>query len=178
MGIIGMQDVSVGFGGWPLLEHINLQIEAGERICLLGRNGVGKTTLMKLITGEVLPEKGDVSREGQLTVTCLTQDVPDNLGGTVFEFVSEGLGQCGKLLAQYHLVSHQLAGDHDNKSLLTKLDKLQHSLDTENGWQMDRYVENIIENMELDGETEAAGLSAGMKRRVLLAQVLFASRMC
>ncbi|MGB8226612.1 MAG: ATP-binding cassette domain-containing protein [Sedimentisphaerales bacterium] len=172
MGIIGMQDVSVGFGGRPLLEHINLQIEAGERVCLLGRNGVGKTTLMKLITGEVLPEKGDVSRVPQLNVTCLTQDVPDNLSGTVFEFVSEGLGQCGKLLAQYHLVSHQLAGDHDNKSLLTKLDKLQHSLDTENGWQMDRYVENIIENMELDGEMEAAGLSAGMKRRVLLAQAI------
>jgi ATP-binding cassette subfamily F protein uup len=119
-----------------------------------------------------LPEKGDVSRAAQLTITCLTQDVPDNLNGTVFEFVSEGLGQCGKLLAQYHLVSHQLAGDHDNKSLLTRLDKLQHSLDAENGWQMDRYVENIIENMELDGETEAAGLSAGMKRRVLLAQAI------
>ncbi|MDD5064118.1 MAG: ATP-binding cassette domain-containing protein [Phycisphaerae bacterium] len=172
MAIIGMQDVSVGFGGRPLLEHINLQIQAGERICLLGRNGVGKTTLMKLITGEVLPEKGDVSRVPQLTVTCLTQDVPDNLNGTVFEFVSEGLGECGKLLAQYHFVSHQLALDHDNKSLLTKLDKLQHSLDTENGWQMDRYVENIIEHMELDAETQAASLSAGMKRRVLLAQAL------
>jgi ABC transport system ATP-binding/permease protein len=172
MAIIGMQDVSVGFGGRPLLEHINLQIQAGERICLLGRNGVGKTTLMKLITGEVLPEQGDVSRVPQLTVTCLTQDVPDNLSGTVFELVSEGLGECGKLLARYHFVSHQLALDHDNKSLLTKLDKLQHSLDTGNGWQMDRYVENIIGRMELDVDAEAASLSAGMKRRVLLAQAL------
>ncbi len=172
MAIIGMQEVSVGFGGRPLLEHINLQIEAGDRICLLGRNGVGKSTLMKLITGEVLPEEGEISRAPQLTVTCLTQDVPNNLSGTVFELVSEGLGQCGKLLAQYHFVSHQLALDHDNKSLLTKLDKLQHSLDTENGWQMDRYVENIIENMELDADAEAASLSAGMKRRVLLAQAL------
>ncbi len=172
MAIIGMQDVSVGFGGRPLLEHINLQIEAGDRICLLGRNGVGKTTLMKLITGQVPPEQGDISRLPKLTITCLTQDVPDNLGGTVFELVSEGLGQCGKLLAQYHLVSHQLALDHDNKSLLTKLDNLQRSLDAENGWQMDRFVESIIKNMELDGDTEAASLSAGMKRRVLLAQAL------
>jgi ATP-binding cassette subfamily F protein uup len=167
-----MQDVSVGFGGRPLLEHINLQIEAGDRICLLGRNGVGKTTLMKLITGQIPPEQGDISRLPKLTITCLTQDVPDNLGGTVFELVSEGLGQCGKLLAQYHLVSHQLALDHDNKSLLTKLDNLQRSLDAENGWQMDRYVDSIIENMELDSDTEAASLSAGMKRRVLLAQAL------
>ena len=95
-----MQDVSVGFGGRPLLERINLQIEAGDRICLLGRNGVGKTTLMKLITGEVLPEEGDISRVPQLTVMCLTQDVPDDLSGTVFELVSDGLGQRGKLLAQ------------------------------------------------------------------------------
>ena len=100
MAIIGMQEVSVGFGGRPLLEHINLQIEAGDRICLLGRNGVGKSTLMKLITGEVLPEEGKISRAPQLTVTCLTQDVPDDLSGTVFELVSDGLGQCGKLLAE------------------------------------------------------------------------------
>ena len=164
--------MSVGFGGRPLLEHINLQIEPGDRICLLGRNGVGKSTLMKLITGEISPEKGDVSRLPKLTVTCLTQDVPDNLSGTVFELVSQGLGHHGELLAQYHLVSHQLALDHDNKSLLTKLDNLQHSLDTENGWQMDRFVENIIENMELDADAQAASLSAGMKRRVLLAQAV------
>ena len=172
MAIIGIQDVSVGFGGRPLLEHINLQIEAGERICLLGRNGVGKSTLMRLITGEVLPEEGDILRAPQLTITCLTQEVPKGLSGTVFELISEGLGQCGKLLAEYHAVSHQLALDHDNKSLLAKLDKLQHSLDVENAWQMDRYVENIIENMELDGNAEAASLSAGMKRRVLLAQAI------
>jgi ATP-binding cassette subfamily F protein uup len=172
MAVIGMQDVSVGFGGRPLLEHINLQIEPGDRICLLGRNGVGKTTLMKLITGEVLPEQGDVSRLAKLTITCLTQDVPDNLGGTVFELVSEGLGQRGKLLAQYHSVSHQLALDHDNKSLLTELDNLHRSLDAENGWQMDRYVEDIIGNMELDSDAQAESLSAGMKRRALLAQAL------
>jgi ATP-binding cassette subfamily F protein uup len=167
-----MQDISVGFGGRPLLEHINLQIEAGDRICLLGRNGVGKSTLMKIITGQVQPEQGDISRLPKLAITCLTQDVPNDLGGTVFELVSEGLGECGKLLAQYHLVSHQLALDHDNKSLLTRLDTLQHSLDTQNGWQMDRFVENIIENMELNADTQATSLSAGMKRRVLLAQAI------
>ncbi|MDD5133880.1 MAG: ATP-binding cassette domain-containing protein [Phycisphaerae bacterium] len=172
MAIIGIQDVSVGFGGRPLLENVNLQIEAGDRICLLGRNGIGKSTLMKLIMGEVLPEQGEILRAPQLTMTCLTQEVPKDLSGTVFELISEGLGQCGKLLAEYHTVSHQLALDHDNTSLLTRLDKLQHSLDIEDAWQMDRYVENIIENMELDGNVEAAKLSAGMKRRILLAQAI------
>ncbi|MBN1788187.1 MAG: ATP-binding cassette domain-containing protein [Sedimentisphaerales bacterium] len=172
MAIIGMQDVSVSFSSEPLLENINLQIEAGERICLLGRNGVGKSTLIKLITGEILPDRGDVWRVNDITITNLRQDVPDDLGGTVFDLVSEGLGELGKLLAQYHSISHQLALDIGNKSLMGQLDKLQHKLDTQNAWQMDRFVEDIIKRMELDAASEVAGLSAGMKRRVLLAQAI------
>ncbi len=172
MAIIGMQDVSVGFGGRCLLENINLQIELGERICLLGRNGVGKSTMMRLITGEVLPEKGIVSRADKITIRCLRQDVPVELGATVFDIVSEGLGDIGKLLAEYHHVSHQLALEHDNKSLLARLDNLHHLLEAKNGWQTDRLVEKMIQNMQLDGNAEMAGLSAGMKRRVLLAQAL------
>lgn len=172
MALIGMQDVNIGFGGRPLLEYINLQIETGERICLLGRNGVGKTTFMKLITGQVMPEKGEVSRAQKITITSLIQDVPGNLEGTVFELVSQGLGESGKLLAEYHTVSHQLAGDHDNKSLMKKLENLQHEIDSKNAWQTDRFVEDIIQNMELDANAAAESLSAGMKRRALLAQAL------
>jgi ATP-binding cassette subfamily F protein uup len=167
-----MQDVSVGFGGEPLLEHVDLQIEPGERICLLGRNGVGKSTLIKLITGELTPYSGTVSRGATVTITSLTQDVPVGMTGTVFDVVAAGLGERGKLLADYHLVSHQLAGDHDNESLLVKLDKLGHALDHDNGWEVSRHVEVIIEKMTLDADAEVASLSAGMKRRVLLAQAL------
>ena len=92
--------------------------------------------------------------------------------GTVFDVVAEGLGARGKLLADYHLVSHQLAVDHDNESLLVKLDKLGHALDHDNGWEVSRHVEVIIEKMTLDADAEVASLSAGMKRRVLLAQAL------
>ncbi len=167
-----MQDVSIGFGGRPLLENINIQINAGDRICLLGRNGVGKTTFMKLIAGEVIPEKGDVARSPRMSITCLMQDVPGNLKGTVFELVSEGLGECGKLLAEYHIVSHQLAIDHENMSLLKKLEDIQHAIDSQDGWQMDKFVADIIQNMELDADASAESLSAGMKRRALLAQAL------
>lgn len=172
MAVIGMQNVSIGFGGRPLLENINLQINAGERICLLGRNGVGKTTFMRIIAGQALPEQGYVARQPKITFACLMQDVPDNLNGTVFELVSEGLGQCGKLLAEYHLVSHQLAVDHENPAMLKKLDTIQHAIDSQDGWQMDRYITDIIQNMELDANASAEGLSAGMKRRALLAQAL------
>ena len=172
MALVGMQDVSVGFGGQRLLEHMNLQFEAGERICLLGRNGVGKSTLLKLMTGQVQPDEGIVSRAPLLKLTCLIQDVPSELAGTVFDSVSAGLGERGRLLAQYHQVSHQLAADHDNPALLAQLDKYQHALDAQNSWEINRHVEMILQHMELEADAEVTRLSAGMKRRVLLAQAL------
>jgi ATP-binding cassette subfamily F protein uup len=172
MALLGMQDVSVGFGGHPLLEHMNFHIELGERICLLGRNGVGKSTLMKLICGELELESGIISRTPSLSVTCLTQVVPAGLKGTVFDVVSEGLGPRGKLLSEYHLLSHRITTEPHNKNLLTQLDKLQHTLDIEGGWQLNRYVEMIVEKIKLDADAQVANLSAGMKRRLLLAQAI------
>jgi len=172
MSLLGMQDVSVGFGGDPLLEHMNFHIEHGERICLLGRNGVGKSTLMKLICGELEPESGIISRAPSLSATCLTQVVPTGLKGTVFDVVSEGLGPRGKLLAEYHLLSNRVATDPHNKNLLGQLDKLQHSLDIEDRWQLNRYVEMIVQEIKLDADAQVESLSAGMKRRVLLAQAI------
>jgi ABC transport system ATP-binding/permease protein len=172
MALLEMQDVSVGFGGEPLIAHMNFQVEPGERICLLGRNGVGKTTLMRLICGEYEPESGIISRAASLSVTCLTQVVPDNLKGTVFDVVSEGFGSRGKLLAEFHLLSHRVAAEPHNKNLLGQLDKLQHSLDIQDGWQLNRYVEMIAEKIKLDVDARIESLSAGMKRRVLLAQAI------
>lgn len=172
MALLGMQDVSIGFGVYPLIEHMNFQVELSERICLLGRNGVGKSTLMRLICGELEPESGIISRAPSLSVTCLTQVVPAGLKGTVFDVVSEGFGSRGKLLAEYHLLSHRIAAEPHNKNLLGQLDKLQHSLDIEDGWQLNRYVEMIVEKIKLDVDAEVESLSAGMKRRVLLAQAI------
>jgi ATP-binding cassette subfamily F protein uup len=172
MALLGLQDVNAGFGGPPLLEHMDFQIERGEHICLLGRNGVGKSTLMKLICGELEPESGIISRAPSLTVTSLSQVVPTDLKGTVFDVVSEGLGPRGKLLAEYHLLSHRIATEPHNETLLRQLDKLQHSLDMEGGWQLNHRVEMIIEKIKLDADAQVGTLSAGMKRRVLLAQAI------
>lgn len=167
-----MQDVSVGFGGYPLLEHMDFQIEQGEHICLLGRNGVGKSTLMKLICGEIEHEGGVISRTPSLSVTCLTQVVPAGMKGTVFDVVSQGLGPRGKLLAEYHLLSHRIAAEPHNQNLLEQLGKIQHNLDIEGGWQLNHRVETIVEKIKLDPDAPAENLSAGMKRRVLLAQTI------
>jgi ABC transport system ATP-binding/permease protein len=172
MSLLGMQAVSVGFGGYPLLEHMTFQIEQGEHICLLGRNGVGKSTLIKLICGELEPESGIISKAPTFSVTCLTQTVPAGLKGTVFDVVSEGLGTRGKFLSEYHLLSHRLAAEPDNKNLLGQLGKLQHALDIEDGWHFNRFVEMIIEKVKLDADAQVENLSAGLTRRVLLAQAI------
>ena len=172
MALFGLQDVNTGYGGPPLLEHMDFQIERGDHICLLGRNGVGKSTLMKLICGELEPESGIITRAPSLSITSLSQVVPIGLAGTVFDVVSEGLGPRGKRLSEYHLLSHRIATEPHNETLLTQLDKLQHTLDMEGGWQLNHRVEMIIEKIKLDADAQVDTLSAGMKRRVLLAKAI------
>src|SRR3954463_10486519 len=102
MALLGMQDISIAFGGPPILDRANLAIERGERVCLLGRNGAGKSTIMKLLDGTMLPDSGEVVRQTALTVARLEQEVPDDVSGSTFDVVAAGLGDAGRLLARYH----------------------------------------------------------------------------
>src|SRR3954471_21861743 len=102
MALLGMQDVNIAFGGPPILSGARFAIEKGERVCLLGRNGAGKSTIMKLLDGTLRPDSGEVIRQGGVTVTRLEQEVPDDVDGTIFDVVAAGLGDAGRLLARYH----------------------------------------------------------------------------
>src|SRR3954471_2691402 len=101
MALLAMQDVNIAFGGPPILDGANLAIERGERACLLGRNGAGKSTIMKLLDATITPDSGNVVRQSGITVTRLEQEIPDDVEGTVFDVVAAGLGTAGRLLAQY-----------------------------------------------------------------------------
>jgi len=104
-----MREVRWGFGGTPLFEDITFNIEKGQRVCLVGRNGVGKSTMLKLCSGELLPDGGTVWRGQGITVAALEQDVPPGFEGTVFEVVAEGLGETGhggRLVHEIHLTQH------------------------------------------------------------------------
>jgi len=101
MALLGMQEVSIAFGGPPVLDRASLHIERGERVCLLGRNGAGKSTLMKALDGTVVPDSGVIVRETGASVARLEQEVPDDLSGSTFDVVAAGLGQRGQLLARY-----------------------------------------------------------------------------
>ncbi|HIJ95495.1 MAG TPA: ATP-binding cassette domain-containing protein [Desulfuromonadales bacterium] len=174
MALISLRDITLAFGGPALFNGINLQIEPGDRLCLMGRNGSGKSTLLKLISGDIPPESGDVQRQQGLKVAALTQDVPQDLTGNVFDVVASGMGSAAAVLAEYHHVSHQLTHDCSDK-LLAKLENLQKELEENDGWNLHQEVERVLSRLELDAEEEFTALSGGTKRRVLLARALISN---
>lgn len=171
MALISLQEISVAFGGPLLFDKLSLQVEPGERIALLGRNGVGKTTLMKVMAGQLTVDDGEIVFQKGIQVTHLPQEVPNNIKGIVFDIVFSGLGSRAKLLSDYHHVVHRLHTEH-TPELMRQLDNLQSELDKSGGWDIDAEVELVLSHMKLDGEADFEKLSGGQKRRVLLAKAL------
>ncbi|KJV37271.1 ATP-binding cassette domain-containing protein [Luteibacter yeojuensis] len=164
MSLIQILGLDYSVGGPLLLEQVDLSLDLGERVCIVGRNGAGKSTLMKLIAGELKGDDGEIRLQGGTRVARLTQEVPQDTAGTVFDVVAEGLGELGHLLARYHHLLDE--GDMD------ALGDVQAQIEAHNAWDLDARVENVIERLELPGHTDFADLSGGMKRRVLLGQAL------
>ena len=171
MALVALRDVRLGFRGPLVLDGVNLTIDPGERVCLLGRNGTGKSTLLRLIHGEIEPDGGEIARQQGLVTAMLPQEVPRALSGTVFDEVTRGLGARAELLTEYHQVSARLAVE-ESDALRQRLDRLHHTLEIEGGWRIQQEVEAVISRMTLEGDADVATLSAGMKRRVLLAKAL------
>jgi len=168
MSLINLRDLSISFGSEPLLDAINLRIEANERIALVGRNGCGKSTLLKLVANELNADSGSIERQQGLRVATLEQQPPLGKSGTVFDCVAEGLGEIGKLLSEYETVAAQLADNPD----LTRFEQLQHRIDEAGGWQFTPRIETTLSRLSLPGDAQFASLSGGMQRRVLLARAL------
>ena len=171
MALVSLQGVNVSFGGPLLLEGIDLSIDRGERVCLVGRNGTGKSTVMRLITGEVKPDGGKIVFQQNVRITLLTQEVPQKFMGSVFDVVSGAFGEQGKLLAQYHRVSASLTHGHSEK-LMAELEDVQHKFEAAGGWHMQQRVEEILTRLKLPEDADFSELSGGLKRRVLLAKAL------
>ncbi|MBF0401778.1 MAG: ATP-binding cassette domain-containing protein [Magnetococcales bacterium] len=171
MALIGMRDLSIRFGGPPLLEEVSFFMEPGERVCLVGRNGMGKTTLMKLLAGELQPDSGEVVRQRGLRVARLEQEVPEGLMGTVWEVVAAGLGPLSSALIDYHQASLRLE-QSGGAAALRALEQAHEALDRLSGWGEQQRVTELLTQMSLPAEMPFSDLSGGMKRRVLLARAL------
>ncbi|PKF31180.1 ATP-binding cassette domain-containing protein [Acinetobacter proteolyticus] len=169
MAYITLRDVHLAFGGPALLDGANFNLERGERVCLIGRNGEGKSTLLKLIEGSLLPDNGEVSIQNGLTVSMLAQDVPMD-SGKVADIVADGAGEAAVVLKEYHEASDAcVLGDMD---ACDRMGMLQHKLDQLDGWALENKVNSILSKMGLDPNADLADLSGGRKRRVLLARAL------
>lgn len=168
--MITLQNVSLTFGLRPILDQADLVIESGNRIGLLGRNGEGKSTLFKVITGEQLLDSGSIHRLPGIRISRLEQEitVADDL--TIIDIVLDGLGEKGRLLHEYHQRAREAStGD---SIALTKLDQTMKAVDAADAWSIDQKAHNIITRMGLDPDADYSSLSGGMKRRVLLARAL------
>jgi ATP-binding cassette subfamily F protein uup len=171
MALLAVQDLTIAFGGPPILDRVSLHIERGERVCLLGRNGAGKSTLMKVLDGTITPDSGTVTRESGASIARLEQEVPDNVTGSTFDVVAAGLGARGQLLAHYHDASHRVAME-GTESALRELDRLHHALDAADAWQLYTSVQTVLSHLGLDADLPFANASGGRKRQTLLARAL------
>ena len=168
MALIELRKLDYSVGGPLLLENVEFMLEPRERVCVVGRNGAGKSTLLKLIDGEIRPDDGEVRVTPGVVVARLAQEVPLGTDGTIFDVVAAALGEVGKLLAEFHHISHHLGDDSDMRAMSA----VQTKIEAANGWDLDRRVTQVLSKLELPEDDEFSSLSGGMKRRVLLARAL------
>lgn len=172
--LISLDNVSLAYGLNPLLDEVKLQINPGERVCLIGRNGAGKSSLLKVIDGTIKPDAGSVWRKPALRISRLMQELPQDLTKTVYEFVAEGLAETGKVLADYHVLIQKIEHSHTEKDL-QQLEVLQRNIDANNGWQFEQNIKTVLTRLELNPDQSIGDLSGGWQRRAALARALVSS---
>ena len=172
MALISYRNLTVSFGGPLLLDDVGITIDKKERICLLGRNGEGKSTLLRILAEQVKPDAGEVERMDGFRVAKLDQEIPVGIEGTVFDLVAGGLGAEADLLRKYNMASQKLAENPEDMTLVEEVDQWQAELDRTDGWSLDHRVSSVIDRVGLKPDETFDTLSGGNKSRAMLAQAL------
>jgi ATP-binding cassette subfamily F protein uup len=173
VAILALDDVSMAYGHIPLLDRASLRIDPAERIAVIGRNGTGKSTLLRIVCGELVPDSGVVWREPGIRVSRLVQDATVATSQPVFDVVAEGLADLRDLVTAYHHAAVRVAADATPEALAA-LGQRQHELEEREGWRIEQFVEHVMSRLELPADAPVDTLSGGWRRRVLLARALVA----
>jgi len=168
MYLIRFDDVSLEFGDVPILKHAQFMIEPKERVCLIGRNGAGKSSLMKLITGDYVADDGDIQKRRHLRISQLEQTLLDESEETVRDVVRKGMQEQQDLLDEYNRLSNSELDRHQ----LKQLENLQQQIDASGVWNIEQQIDTTITQLNLPGERSLSQLSGGWRRRVSLAKAL------
>ncbi len=171
MNLITAKNIYHSFGDHALLDQAGFTIESGERVCLVGRNGTGKSTLLKIIAGHVKADDGEMIHSRDLKISELQQEVPENMQGSVYDCVAEGIGQLASVITEWHHLALKAATD---ASVLNRMQQLQDKIESTNSWNLENRISTTISKLGLPAEAQFNTLSGGMKRRVLLGQALVA----
>ena len=168
MSLIRLDDASIAYGDMPLLDHVNFALERGERIALVGRNGMGKSTFMRVLAGMEKLDSGHLAMEKEIRVNYLPQDLPAADATTVFQFLAGGLQALGELLAQFDLLTHQTL----DESGLKELEIVQVAIEAQQGWGARQRIEQMLSELELKPDVTMQSLSGGWRRRLAIAKAL------
>ena len=170
MPLLTVERLHFALGTRVLLDHVGLTVEPGERIALIGRNGMGKSTFMKILAGIVRADEGDVRLESGARIAYLQQDPQMDSTASVYATVAEALGGIEATLTAYHACIEKLGAGDD--SVMDEMSRLQQQIEAVDGWSVAQRIDEVITRLDLDPNASVKSLSGGAKRRVLLAQAL------
>ncbi len=171
MSLISLNNVSLRYGAHVLLDRADLNVAKGDFLAIVGRNGCGKTSLLKIIAGVGEPDSGMVERQRGIKTAYLPQEVPTDLSGSVYDVVAGGLKEIGQKLVRYRNLSATISAAH-SVEVQNEFDRLVHEINELDLWSFDVKISETIEKLELDATMEVSTFSAGLKRRVLLGREL------
>ncbi len=170
MALVTLKDLYFSVGEFPLLDHVNFDIQPQERIALIGRNGEGKSTLFRILTQTINADSGQIIKPSYLRIAMLAQELPESTEMTVYEAVAEGLADLRDILLEYHHLTMQQDG-HD-EAWINKLTELQHQIDQRGGWLIQQRIDRVIQALGLPADMKMSQLSGGWRRRVALGAAL------